>query len=226
MAIATTAGDHYGFGKTNVVTSKRLMARPALPRFLRAGDAFEAGVVVSAKGFGPAPVTVRAAAFGLQAQGGLARAVQLGRDQSLEVRFPFRAERAGKATLRFEVQAEKERDAVEVERRVDTPAVLEAVALYGETKAAAAEKLGDLSQIRRDVGSLELSVASTALVGLDAGAEQLIEYPYGCTEQLSSRLMPLLPLRDLARDFRFELPKNTPALDRENRRRPGGAPAR
>jgi len=212
MAIATIAGDRYGYAQSSVVTSKRLMARPALPRFLRSGDSFEAGVVVTSKGFGPAPVSVRASAFGLQAQGQSARSVSIGRDQSLEVRFPFRAEGAGKATLSFEVLAEKERDAVEVVRKIDAPAVLEAVALYGATDGAAAEKLGDLSQIRRDVGGLELSVASTALVGLEASADQLIEYPYGCTEQLSSRLMPLLPLGGLARDFGFDLPPSTPAL--------------
>jgi hypothetical protein len=50
------------------------------------------------------------------------------------------------------------------------------------------------------------------LVGLDSGVEQLVDYPYGCTEQLSSRLLPLLPLRELARDFKFALPKNTNAI--------------
>ncbi len=41
--------------------------------------------------------------------------------------------------------------------------------------------------------------------------EQLVEYPYGCTEQLVSRLVPLIPLRDLAADFQVPLPKD---LDR------------
>src|SRR5690606_28038962 len=96
----------------------------------------------------------------------------------------------------------------EVTRRVVSPATLEAVALYGSTKDAAAERLGDFSAIRRDVGGLDVSLASTALVGLDHGFEQLVEYPYGCTEQLSSRLLPLLPLRTLAKDFGFEAPRN------------------
>ena len=88
-----------------------------------------------------------------------------------------------------------------VERRIDSPSTLEAVALYGKSEASVTEALGDLSSIRPDVGKLDISVASTALVGLEAGVEQLVEYPYGCTEQLSSRLIPLVPLRDLAKDF-------------------------
>jgi alpha-2-macroglobulin len=57
-----------------------------------------------------------------------------------------------------------------------------------------------------------VSLASTALVGLGGGVEQLVEYPYGCTEQLVSKLVPLLPLRDLARDYKIPLPKNTDGI--------------
>ncbi|HET7542519.1 MAG TPA: MG2 domain-containing protein [Polyangiaceae bacterium] len=206
MAVAVGGADHYGFGAASVTTSKRLMARPALPRFLRAGDSIEAGVVISAKNFEPGRVTVQARATGITLVGDASRSEKLGRDQSLEVRFPFRAENAGKVSFRFDVSAGAEKDAVQVERRIDSPATLEAVALYGKSKDSVAEALGDLSSIRNDVGTLDLSVASTALVGLDAGVEQLVHYPYGCTEQLSSLLIPLVPLRDLASDFKIPLP--------------------
>jgi len=206
MAVAVSDGDHYGFGAASVTSSKRLMARPALPRFVRAGDTLEAGVVVSAKNFEPGQVTVQARATGIILVGEGARTVNLSRDQALEVRFPFRAEAAGKANFRFDVSAGAEKDAVVVERRIDSPATLEAVALYGKSQDSVAEALGDLSTIRPDIGQLELSVASTALVGLGAGVDQLVQYPYGCTEQLSSRLIPLVPLRDLAKDFKIPLP--------------------
>jgi alpha-2-macroglobulin len=209
MAVAISSDDRYGYGDSRVVTSRRLMARPALPRFARSGDSLDAGVVVSSKGFGPADVSVRASVSGLELVGSPTRSLKLDKDASVEVRFPMLAKRSGTARLRFDVEAEGERDAVELTRQVQVPTSFESVALYGETKAAAGEKLGNLSAIRRDAGELSLSVASTALVGLDAGIEQLMEYPYGCTEQLSSRILPLLPLRDLARDFKFELPKNS-----------------
>jgi uncharacterized protein YfaS (alpha-2-macroglobulin family) len=206
MAVAVSDTDHYGFGATSVTTSKRLMARPALPRFLRAGDTLDAGVVISAKGFEPGQVTVQARVSGITLVGDSSRSVNVARDQSVEVRFPMRAELAGKASLRFDVSAGKEHDAVLVDRRIDSPATLEAVALYGKSEDSVTEALGDLSTIRPDVGKLDISVASTALVGLEAGVDQLVEYPYGCTEQLSSRLIPLVPLRDLAKDFAIPLP--------------------
>jgi alpha-2-macroglobulin len=212
MAVATTVDDRYGYGESRVVTSKRLMARPALPRFLRTGDTMQAGVVLSSKAFGPAKVTVTANVKGVELAGDPQKVVDLGRDASVEVRFPMRAKSAGTARFRFDVKAEGESDAVEVEREVSVPTVMESVALYGETEKASGEQLGDLGAIRRDVGKLHLALSSTALVGLDAGMEQLMEYPYGCTEQLSSQLMPLVPLRELAKDFHFDLPKNVDAV--------------
>ncbi|MEP7049170.1 MAG: MG2 domain-containing protein [Pseudomonadota bacterium] len=208
MAVAVSDGDHYGFGAASVTTSKHLMARPELPRFLRAGDAMEAGVVVSAKNFDPGQVTVQVHAKGITLTGEGTRSLSLTRDQSLEVRFPFRAEAAGTAQLRFDVSAGGEKDALEVERKITAPATLEAVALYGKSQDSVVEALGDLSTIRSDVGQLDISVSSTALVGLGAGVSQLVEYPYGCTEQLSSMLIPLVPLRDLAKDFNIPLPLN------------------
>jgi uncharacterized protein YfaS (alpha-2-macroglobulin family) len=211
MAVAVTDGDRYGFGAERVTTSRRLMARPALPRFLRAGDVAQAGVVVSAKGFGPATVTVRANAEGVVLEPNEQR-LELGKDESKEVRFRLTAPQATRAKLSFDVSAGKERDSVEVTREIKAPSALETVALYGKTSDRTGEQLGSLAKARRDVGSLQVSLASTALVGLKGGLDQLVEYPYGCTEQIASRLMPLLPLRDLAKDFGIEMPKNAPLV--------------
>ena len=63
------------------------------------------------------------------------------------------APRAGKAELALPRDAAAAReDVVEVTRDVKVPVVLEAVALYGDTTHASAERLGDLSAIRDDDG--------------------------------------------------------------------------
>jgi len=212
MAVAAALDDRYGFAETSITSSKPLMARPALPRFFRAGDAVSAGIVLSAKNFGPSEIAVRAESSGLALLEEPLKRVQLARDESKEVRFKFRADKVGKATLSFKVRSDKENDSVEVVRNVQSPASLEASALYGETRARTQERLGDLSQVRRDVGTLTLTASSTALVGLDAGVSQLLDYPYACTEQLSSRILPLLPLSDLAHELGFALPPDAGAI--------------
>lgn len=208
MATAVSTDDRYGFGDSKVTVSKRLMARPALPRFLRAGDVLEAGVVASTKGFAPGKVRVDAKAEGLVLEGPATSEVTLGADATREVRFRFRAERVGKAKLSFAVSGGGETDKVVVERAVERPSALETVAVYGTSEQNVAEQLGDLRGMRDDSGGLEVSLASTALVGLGSEMKWLLEYPYGCTEQLVSRLLPLVPLAELSKDFGLPRPPN------------------
>ncbi|UQA63951.1 hypothetical protein E8A73_039710 [Polyangium aurulentum] len=217
MAVTAAEDDRFGFAEGRVVASRPIMARPALPRFLRAGDAFEAGVVLSTKGIAKTSATVELTAEGVALSGEAKKTVELLPGQPVEVRFPMSASKVGKAKIGFRVRAPGDgkaplEDAVEVERDVRAPMSPEAVALYGDTTSESAEKLGDLAALRDDVGGLEVSLASTALVGLGGGVEQLVEYPYGCTEQLVSKLVPLLPLRELAKDFKLNLPANTGAI--------------
>src|SRR5262249_29674509 len=49
MAVAVTRGDRYGSGHSALLVTRPLVARPALPRFLRDGDRFAAGVVVNSR---------------------------------------------------------------------------------------------------------------------------------------------------------------------------------
>ncbi len=206
MAVAVGREDRYGLSQDRVTTSKPLMARPALPRFVRAGDSFEAGVVVSKKRLGAGAVKVRALFTGLLATGPLEREVQVPENGSLEVRFGARAEHPGSAGVRFEVSGQGERDVVTQSFRIAVPMAAEAAAIYGQTQGAQTEQLGDLARARDDVGELSVSLSSTALVGIDQSALDLIEYPYSCTEQLSSRIIPLVALADLAKALGFKLP--------------------
>lgn len=212
MAVATAEDDRFGFGETQVTTSRRLMARPALPRFLRAGDTIDAGVILTSKGLPAQRVDVTLDVKGLRVQGDAKKSVQLAANGSTEVRWRIEAPAAGPVELAFRAETAGAADAVVVKREVHVPAVLEAVSLYGETSSALAEKLGDLSAMRTDAGGLDLRVASTALVGLDGGVEALVEYPYGCTEQLTSKLVPLVALGELAKDYGIALPKDPNAI--------------
>jgi alpha-2-macroglobulin len=59
--------------------------------------------------------------------------------------------------------------------------------------------LPDLKQARPDTGGLKINLSASALVGLKDVFTALEEYPYGCTEQLASRVLPRLAAADLAR---------------------------
>ncbi|APR78669.1 Hypothetical protein A7982_04016 [Minicystis rosea] len=208
MAVAVTADDRAGVGEARVVTSLPLMARPTLPRIVRVGDRFEASVVISgteAEG----NATVSAEISGLTPASATRQSVRIERGTPAEVRFALKADRTGPARLTFRADLGKLSDAMTLTRDVITPLVPESASIDGETSASAAEALGDLSTIRSDYGGLDVSLSTTPLAGLADGVEQLVEYPYGCTEQTVSRLVPILALRDLTEALGTSLPAGT-----------------
>lgn len=203
MAVAVTDDDRYGSASDRLTASKPLMARPALPRFVRAGDEFEAALVVSTREFEGTEVDVQLEMQGLELTGAAQKRLRVSSTGTQEVRFPLRAPTAGTAKLRFTARASSggHMDRVELSRTIHSPAVVETVAAYGEVETAEGQRLGALERVRPDVGGLEIALATTRLVGLDASLEALTEYPYSCTEQLASRLLPQIPLRELALAF-------------------------
>ncbi|MCL2824608.1 MAG: MG2 domain-containing protein, partial [Polyangiaceae bacterium] len=209
MAVVVGKTDQFGFGQSTVTTSLPLLARPAFPRLLRAGDEVDAGVVITSKTLPKSSIVVKATVEGVELVGPASQQIELDKGQSREVRFRMRANSVGDAKFRFHVQGGGEQDTVEVTKPVRTPAIVESVALYGSTQSESGEKLGDLSAIRTDVGDLSVSIASTALVGLGGSVEHLTQYPYECTEQLASRLIPLIPLKELAKIYALPVPKDT-----------------
>jgi uncharacterized protein YfaS (alpha-2-macroglobulin family) len=209
MAIASAEDDRFGFGESRITTNRKLMARPALPRVVRVGDQFDAGVVVSSKDLASTTVNVALRTTGLSASGPAVRQIALPRGRSVEVRFPVKATASGPASLEFAVKGSGYQDTVLLKRNVELPVARESVAVYGETSGAAAVELGNLAGIRPESGGLDVHVSSTALAGIGKAFEQNLEYPYGCTEQLVSRTLPLLLLSDLARAFHARLPAKT-----------------
>jgi uncharacterized protein YfaS (alpha-2-macroglobulin family) len=94
-----------------------------------------------------------------------------------------------------------------VKRQATQPVHWLSAASYGVTKDSVAIALGDLRGVRKDLGALDISLSSSALVGLDRVFEGLIAYPYGCTEQLASRVLPILSAPELAAQQNVEVPK-------------------
>jgi hypothetical protein len=216
MAVALTSEDRFGSGETQVRVTLPLLVLPALPRFARTGDAFEAGVVLNAKGLADQQSEVKVSA---SLEGPIALAPGQAAEQTVtavegvarEVRFKLVALGSGTAKLVFRATAAGEpgkggpfTDAVEQRLPVQRPVEIETVATYGETVDQVTEGLSPPKDAQEGVGGLTLSLSSTSLGGLGEGMKQLIDYPYGCLEQLSSRLIPFVALREVQQMFLAE----------------------
>jgi uncharacterized protein YfaS (alpha-2-macroglobulin family) len=205
MAVAATKDDSFGRGKADFRVAKPLLLKPALPRFARVGDAFEAGVVVHDAGSGSGTVTVTAECAGVDLVGDGSKEVDLPAGGSVLVRFGFRAGSEGVASFTFRVEGGKHEDAIQLRRPVHLPVVMETVATYGDTTETAVEALGKLEGVLPDAGGLKVRMASTAFVGLDRAIENLVRYPYGCAEQLTSRMVPMVALGEVVETFGLDI---------------------
>jgi alpha-2-macroglobulin len=205
MAVAAGSEDRFGFGDGSITTNRPLMARPALPRSLRVGDTLQAGVIVTSKGASGSDVDVSLTAHGLTPLGPMQRRVLLPKNGQVEVRFPVKAETAGEASFEFSAKSGRDTDRVRLARKVEQPLRWLTAAATGSTDKAAAVALGNLTGYRKDMGDLTVTVSSSALVGLKSVFEGLSAYPYGCTEQLASRVLPLVAAPKLAEQQQVRL---------------------
>ncbi|MFI5301296.1 MAG: alpha-2-macroglobulin, partial [Polyangiales bacterium] len=213
MAIAAARDDRFGFGQTNITASKALMIRPALPRQLRVGDDFEAAFVVTTKGLPASDVDVSiaplAAGAPLSIDGPLSQRVHVAAGAQASVRFHVKATREGSTSFDVTAKTATSSDRILLERHVDQPRIDRVETAYGQGTAPASIAIGALDGRLPDHGGARVQLASSALVGLASGFEQLVDYPYGCTEQVASRTLPMLTMVELAKQAGARLPAKT-----------------
>lgn len=201
MASAHTKTSEFGAGEHSITVSKPIMLLPSLPRFLRVGDSLQAGVTVHNNTGQVQKVEVKAEVRGARLWGPDKQAVDIRPNEPLEVRFGYKANSMGPVVFRFQATAPGGSDGLENTVPVRMPKLTEAVALYEQTDERASQALVVPEKVWPDVGGLEVSTASTALVGLESNLDYLITYPYGCCEQTMSKLMPMILAQDIVEAF-------------------------
>ncbi|MBN1335648.1 MAG: Ig-like domain-containing protein [Deltaproteobacteria bacterium] len=208
MAVADAGTGAFGSGDREIQVTRPLVASPALPRVLRVGDRALAGVVVHNHTGADREVRVQAEAEGLVLAPGQ-RTVRVLSNAAQEVPFDLSAKEAGLARLTFTVTAGSDRDAVRVTLPVVRPAPVEVVATAGSTLGTATERIVPPADASPGVGGLDVEVAPTVLVGIEQAADWILSYPWSCLEQVSSRLLAAVRLREIA-------PRAGLALDRSD----------
>ena len=192
MAVAQTVDSSFGRGDDVFRVTKPLQLQPSMPRFVRAGDQFEAGVVIRNLSARSGRATLELEASDISCRDAGARTVMLGPGDSREVLFPFDASKPGRARLAFRASLGGNTDGLEtyLDVRLDRP--LETVALTGAVEDRAEETLGIPEGPYPELSRLDLSVSPTALSGLKGALDHLREYPYFCLEQRVSAVLPYL----------------------------------
>jgi uncharacterized protein YfaS (alpha-2-macroglobulin family) len=210
VALAGDRGSRFGWGQREIRVSKPLLLLSAFPRFLSVGDRARFGSVVHGQGTISGSATVSVESLDpalLEVRGAPRTDVPLEAGGSAEALFDFAAKRSGKARLRFTVSLGGESDSFEDSIPIRNLAFPETVATSGTAKPEATESVVLPREAVPTEGGLELSFASTSLVGLEEGARYLVEYPYGCAEQRTSSAFALLLAAELGESL------HVPGLD-------------
>ncbi|HET7457241.1 MAG TPA: Ig-like domain-containing protein [Gemmatimonadaceae bacterium] len=194
MAVAVTAGDRYGKGESSLLVTRPLLARQALPRFVRPADAFTAGAAINRRDGQAVKVKVTAEATGARLRGDGVREVTLGASRATEVRFPFTAQRTDSATFRFDVTDGTNADAVRVTIPTRPDHHPQARTIAGVLRDSATVEFPVPAGLDLARSRLSLSVGASPLATIRGIGGDLHVYPYFCTEQVISTAVPLIAL--------------------------------
>jgi uncharacterized protein YfaS (alpha-2-macroglobulin family) len=208
IAVAAAGANSFGARESTLTARLPLMVRPSAPRFLNFGDTFELAMVVQNQTDAPLAVEVAVRASNLTLTQGQGRRLTVPAHDRREVRFPAAALKAGRARVQVAAAATTNNawaDAQELTLPVWTPATSEAFATYGtldgEGDAALAQPIAAPMDAWPDFGGLDVTTSSTNLQALTDAVIYLVDYPYGCAEQVASRMLALVAIRDVLEAF-------------------------
>ena len=210
-AKAISGPDRFGAGSGQLRIRQPIVAQPALPRFVRPGDRFDASVIARVvEGPGGAAHALLSI-DGLNSDGAKEQAFGFGDTQPGRIEFPVTVPQPapGKdvAHVRFLVQrdADHASDALEIALPIhpDRPVVHDREVF----SLAPGGTLDVPASVATRPGSYARTVTAAAdpvLVKLIGGLRTLAEYPHGCTEQRMSlaaselALSPFAPILEAA----------------------------
>ena len=188
---AVTAATQVGQGESDLLVSKPLVVRPALPRFLRVGDEVELRVLVTSRSARSSEVTVTVETQGLALDDMDARDVELGPGETEALTWSARVLEQGEASIRFIAGAPGRRgDAVEHTIAVQAAVTPETTATGGtvdDNPVIEALYLPDYAIT--DGGALELSLQASLVGALDSELEHFNPRPRESYVRVASRLM-------------------------------------
>jgi uncharacterized protein YfaS (alpha-2-macroglobulin family) len=220
--------DDFGIAEQDLRVSAPLTATAALPRKLRWRDtgvvsliltnleneAAEARVSLELETISTAGPWAQVIETGdLSPHGGTEKSVKIPAGASAEVSFNVAAVGAGEARLIFTLRSPKVNERIVKTLTVDRPVLYETVTSIGNLgndTPFIEEGVVLPSLIPEGTGSLEVSLSASRLALLKEAVRYLLNYPYGCLEQRTAGLLPLIAFSDHLEAFDLETPVKNP----------------
>lgn len=206
-ATATAVSDATACGKaaTNVRSRKDLMVRLSAPSVMVQGDDVRVTASVTNATGRPLDARVALEGAGFAITGERTRTVRCDGDAPQTVEWTVRPLEPGQASLTVAATTGGPSDAMRAKVRVKPHGRLRASYASGmltePTTVLRFERLPNAQEGQVEL-TLTPSLGSTMLAALD----ELVDYPYGCTEQTMSRFMPAVVVLKTLRDLGMPRP--------------------
>jgi uncharacterized protein YfaS (alpha-2-macroglobulin family) len=203
-------GDLFALKESEIASQNKINVREILPRRLRERDTAEAGVLITNLDTVSHKVTVGLdiAASQRDANDGRVRAageafvdgvsewqITLKSGENGVLYFDVAAVKEGMVSLNFTVNSDVINERLVQELLIEHPYVVETLTTTGtvaQDDNTGVQGLVIPSFADNDVGNLALSLDATRLSLLETAVQYLFHYPYGCMEQRSAAVMPLV----------------------------------
>ncbi|MDR0547985.1 MAG: hypothetical protein LBI10_01010 [Deltaproteobacteria bacterium] len=195
-AVATGHGRRSGTAETQILSTKNLTTRSALPAQVGLGDEFTASVIVaSRKDSGQATVAVKAE--NLEFIGSAdPKTITLTKGVGQEVSFRVKATKPGAAYLEFTATMGQDQDAARFRTQVNYKGLLTTQAAFRDFTAPTETDIPFVlpPDVDPSRGGLNVELAPTLAPFLNGPWESLKTYPYNCLEQSTSKALGALSI--------------------------------
>jgi len=202
-------GDIFALKESEIAAQNKINVREVLPRRARERDTAEAGILITNLDSSSHTLSVRldigpplpnddsSGMIKIPGQafvdGLFERRVTVKSGENAVVYFDVAAVKEGNVTLNFTVNADILNERLIRELVIEHPYVMETVTTTGSVdKDSGSEGIVIPSFADNGVGSLSVTLDATRLSLLDSAITYLFRYPYGCMEQRSAAIMPLV----------------------------------
>lgn len=199
MATAVTQGNRYGSGETSLVVNRRIVARAALPRFVRAGDSLRFGVIANLTEGLEATVAAEVSASGNSLRGDRTRSLQIRNADGPQTYFNLKVNRLPQAetlsvnTVVRDLSA-NDGDALTTTLPIRPDGTSRSHTVNGVMMSSSDVRVSLPAETDPERSTVSISLGTSPLVAMRTYYDRLQEYQHRSTEVVTTSARALLSL--------------------------------
>ncbi|PID47101.1 MAG: hypothetical protein CR967_05590 [Proteobacteria bacterium] len=186
--------DTIGSSSKKLIVKDDIIIKPIMPRFGNVGDSWEIPVRIFNTSKKDLKVKLNASSNKLLEVEDFDKNLDLGANSSKLINVKINVKSKGKGFVSLDASTSGDKFSHKVELPLIYPYPLSTYNEQGETKDGLLLEAPE-EYMQGDTPRYALSVSGDVLSRLRGGVDYLINYPYGCSEQVSSKLLALLHIK-------------------------------